>query len=410
LTAPIAPAARPRERLWTLPYALLLFSAHFQFAAFFMVNLTLPLYLEQARAWEIGIVVGAMGAIAILLRPFTGRWADRGGRRPLLLLGAATLVVAFAAYAVTDEVIPLIGVRILHGAGMTVYTTASLTLVADMAPANRRGEAVGFLNMGNNLTQVYAPLLAFAIATQWGFTPLFAIAVGSAAVSLLGAQAVHDPIPRRKRADGRAAPPLLRPSALISRSALLPSAVFLPVTTTMASIWAFLPLFAKERDLGDPGLFFALFGLTLVLVRPLAGLSSDRWGRALVIVPGLALSALAIALLSMAHGQAVFLMVAALFGVAFAMGHTGLLALTVDRSTAGERGVAMATFALTWDVGATAGPILLGVVATASSYATVFMIGAVLIGAGLLNYLPLARAPRRVVAEAVVEDSPQSAS
>jgi MFS family permease len=401
---------RPRERLWTLPYGLLLFSAHFQFAAFFMVNLTLPLYLENARDWEIGIVVGAMGAIAILLRPFTGRWADREGRRPLLLLGAATVVAAFAAYAITDEVIPLIGVRILHGAGMTVYTTASLTLVADLAPSRRRGEAVGFLNMGNNLTQVYAPILAFAIATQWGFRPLFAIAVGSAVVSLLVAQAVHDPIPRHKRTDGHGllSPP--PPGALISRSALPPSAVFLPVTITMASIWAFLPLFARDRDLGDPGLFFTLFGLTLVLVRPLAGLSSDRWGRALIIVPGLALSALAMAFLSMAQSQAAFLMVAVLFGVAFAMGHTGLLALTVDRSTVEERGVAMATFALTWDVGATAGPIALGVVAGASSYATVYMIGAILIGAGLLSYLALARAPRPAVAQAVVEDSAQSAS
>jgi MFS family permease len=401
---------RPRERLWTLPYVLVLFSAHFQFTAFFMVNLTLPLYLENARDWEIGIVVGAMGAIAIVLRPFSGRWADREGRRPLLLLGAATVVAAFAAYAVTDEVIPLIGVRILHGAGMTVYTTASLTLVADLAPSKRRGEAVGFLNMGNNLTQVYAPILAFAIATQWGFTPLFAIAVGSAVVSLVVAQAVHDPIPRRKKADRRGALSPPPPGALICRSALPPSAVFLPVTITMASIWAFLPLFARDRDLGDPGLFFTLFGLTLVLVRPLAGLGSDRWGRAPVIVPGLALSALAMAFLSMAQGQAAFLGVAVLFGVAFAMGHTGLLALTVDRSTVEERGVAMATFALTWDVGATAGPIVLGVVAAASSYATVFMIGAVLIGVGLLNYLALARASRPAVAQAVAEDSPQSAS
>lgn len=375
-----------------------------------MVNLTLPLYLEEARDWEIGIVVGAMGAIAIVLRPFTGRWADRGARRPLLLLGAATLVAAFAAYATTDEVVPLIGVRILHGLGMTVYTTASLTLVADLAPANRRGEAVGFLNMGNNLTQVYAPLLAFAIATQWGFTPLFVIAVGSAVVSLLGAQVVHDPVARPARTDGRPAPISLRPNALISRSALMPSAVFLPVTTTMASIWAFLPLFARDRDLGDPGLFFALFGLTLVLVRPLAGIGSDRWGRPLVIVPGLALIALSMAFLSMSQSQAVFLGVAVLFGVAFAMGHTGLLALTVDRSTPGERGLSMATFALTWDVGATAGPILLGIVAAASSYATVFMIGAILIGVGLLNYLTLARAPRAAVAQAVVEDSPRSAS
>jgi MFS family permease len=92
------------------------------------------------------------------------------------------------------------------------------------------------------------------------------------------------------------------------------------------------------------------------------------------------------------------------------MCHTGLLALTVDRSTAKERGVAMATFALTWDIGATAGPIVLGIVAGASSYATVFMIAAVLIGAGFLNYLALARAPRPAVAQAMVEDSPQSAS
>jgi MFS family permease len=402
--------ARPRERLWTLPYRLLLFSVHFHFASFFMVSSTLPLYVEEARQWEIGIVVGAIGVIAIGLRPFSGRWVDRMGRRPLLLIGALIVLASFAAYAITDAIIPLIAVRLAHGVGMTLYTTAALTLLADLAPDTRRGEAVGFFNMGNNLTQIYAPLLAFAVANHWGFTPLFAIAVGSAAVSLAGALPLRDPRPRPSSAQVAASAPAgRRARPLLSRSALLPASVFFPVTVMMASIWAFLPLFAKERDLGDPGLFFTLFGLTLVLVRPLAGLGSDRWGRAYVIVPGLILGTLAMALLAAANDQALFLVVPVVFGAAFAMSHTGLLALTVDRSGVEERGAAMATFALTWDVGAAAGPILLGVVAAVSSYATVYMIVAGLALVGLLNYLAILRAPRPTVPQPVAGDGPPSA-
>ena len=262
-----------------------------------MVNSTLPLYIEEARQWEIGIVVGAMGIISVGLRPFTGRWVDRVGRRPLLLLGAVTVLAAFAAYAITDAIIPLIAVRLAHGVGMTLYTTAALTLVADLAPASRRGEAVGTFSMVNNVTQVYAPLLAFAVATHWGFTPLFAIAVGSAVLSLGAASAVRDPLPTPSGPNAADSPLADRPAGpLFSRSALLPSSVFFPFTVAMSAIWAFLPLFAKERDLGNPGLFFTLFGLALVLVRPLAGPGSDRWGRSYIIVPGLALAALAMAI------------------------------------------------------------------------------------------------------------------
>ncbi len=89
MAVPMTPVSAERERLWTPTYLLLLCSVHFHFASFFMLVSALPLYVKGAKEWEVGLVVGALGVSAILLRPFTGRWVDSIGRRPLMVLGAA---------------------------------------------------------------------------------------------------------------------------------------------------------------------------------------------------------------------------------------------------------------------------------------------------------------------------------
>src|SRR5215211_6323746 len=93
--APIAPTAR--DPLWTRNYVLTLLSMHCFFLAWAMMFSTLPLYLEDAKKWQIGwIVGGAMGLASISVRIFSGRVADRSGRRPSMVIGAVATAVATA--------------------------------------------------------------------------------------------------------------------------------------------------------------------------------------------------------------------------------------------------------------------------------------------------------------------------
>lgn len=393
VAAPPASPSRPVDRLWTPNYVLLLFSVHTHFASWFMLVATLPLYIEDRPDWQIGFVVGIIGASSVLVRPFTGRWVDRLGRRRFMIAGAAMVTASLLAYGMSDALPALVAVRLFHGVGMALFTTAGLAMAADIAPVSRRGEAMGYFAMVNSASQIYAPALGFLIADRLGFGPMFVFGAVSAAMALLGALALREP-EREHRTAGDA--------GLFAMAALAPCLVFLSLTATMGGVQAFLPLMVEDRELGNPGLFFTLFGVALVLNRVYAGRIADVYGRGAVVVPGLALTSLAMVGLALVATPWLLLLIAVTFGTAFAMGHTGLLALVVDRSDPAERGAAMAMFALTWDVGAALGSLALGGVLDLTNFAMVYLLTASFTAAALAFFLTRLPAGRSALPEIVV--------
>ena len=76
----------------------------------------------------------------------------------------------------------------------------------------------------------------------------------------------------------------------------------------------------------------------------------------------------------------------AITGLGFATVHTTLLALSIDRVAAGQRGGATAVFQVAWDIGQLVAGVGLGLIASAIDIETVFWVSAVLllIGAAAL--------------------------
>jgi MFS family permease len=81
---------------------------------------------------------------ALLLRPFVGWLADAWRRRPMVLIGTACYTVANLMYAVFGSLPVLLMSRVLHGFGLSNYSTASSAFLADIAPPRRRAEAMGY--------------------------------------------------------------------------------------------------------------------------------------------------------------------------------------------------------------------------------------------------------------------------
>jgi MFS family permease len=88
----------------------------------------------------VGLVVGAFSLSAFFLRPWVGGLGDRWGRRPLMVLGAGLFTVSVLGYGTASSPEALAGLRLLTGAGEACFFVGALTAVADLAPAQRRGE------------------------------------------------------------------------------------------------------------------------------------------------------------------------------------------------------------------------------------------------------------------------------
>lgn len=373
--------AESRPHLLTLGFALTCLSAFFFFLSFYLLLPTLPLYALQHGMGEseIGLIIGAFALTSLVVRPYVGRAIDRRGRKGMLLLGTAVFLTASLAYHYTRTVGSLLALRLLHGSGMGFFTTAASAVVTDLAPTARRGEAMGYFGMAANLAMAVGPALGMRLISDGTFSGLFLAAGGVALVAVLLGTGVPETLP------AGTTPPLSAP--LFSRRALFPAGAMLTLCVTYGGVVSFLPLLGRQVGMGNPGLFFTVYAVFLVLTRPQAGLLSDRVGRAAVVLPGMALVAAAMVTLAAASAPGWLLLAGALYGVGFGAAHPALMALTADRVEAAERGQAMATFYAALELGIGSGSVLLGVLLAYSSFPAMFAAAAAVAAAGTLGFL-----------------------
>jgi len=97
-----------------------------------------------ATVASVGVFISAFTLSSAIFSPTIGKLSDRLGRKKLILWGLAGDVV----FGVLTGLVPswhwLLFVRLLNGALSTAATLPTEALIIDSAPAQKRGEAVGF--------------------------------------------------------------------------------------------------------------------------------------------------------------------------------------------------------------------------------------------------------------------------
>ena len=144
----------------------------------------IPLFVGEALGlgteWTgIGLGVFAV-ANAVALFP-TGRWADRVGRRPLMILGTTTATAGMAILVAPANLMLFLVAMAVSGVGTGILAVAPAAIVADVAPA-RSGGAVAFYQMAIDVGAMIGPLAASALVDSggWGSNPVAGYSTGFA--------------------------------------------------------------------------------------------------------------------------------------------------------------------------------------------------------------------------------------
>jgi MFS family permease len=374
-------ATAPADSLRSRPFVLLYVATFLFYLSFQMLLPIIPLYATAlgGRESQIGIVMGIFAFAAMLLRPVAGELADRLGRYPLVLAGSAIFATAAIAYPTVGRTIgALLIIRLFHGAGMGLGPTAGTVMIADLAPPARRGEAMGLYGMAGNASLAIGPFLGVEILDRGGFGWVFAVSSAIALASALVAARLPE-----TRGEPAAAPrPMPSLAGLFSVGALYPAVLVFTLFVPYAAVFTFLPLFALQQRLGNPGLFFTVFALSAVVVRGAAGRLSDRIGRRAVTAPSLAVAGVALLLLARADSMPWLLAAAVVLGVGFGAAQPAILAMAADRVPPAERGRAVGTVYTAWELGIFGGAILFGLWAARWGYRSMWVAGAVSVGLG----------------------------
>ncbi|MEO8555961.1 MAG: MFS transporter [Actinomycetota bacterium] len=112
-----------------------------------------------------------LGYIAVL--PLIGRLSDLVSRQRILLFCLSLFVVGSAVTAVSLELPVLVGGRVLQGIGGGGLVPATLALVADLWPPERRGTPLGVVGAVQELGSVLGPLLGAAVLAVADWRAIF---------------------------------------------------------------------------------------------------------------------------------------------------------------------------------------------------------------------------------------------
>lgn len=128
--------------------------------AFYPLFLVLILGVEEMK------LLGAIESIALfcglLIRPLTGFFADRRGRRHFIWVGYLSLMVSRVTQGLAQIWWHLVPPKVLYEVGRGVRNPPREALLSESVPRNERGFAFGLLDSMDTLGAIVGPLLGLA--------------------------------------------------------------------------------------------------------------------------------------------------------------------------------------------------------------------------------------------------------
>jgi MFS family permease len=366
-------------RLASRPFVAITGASMFAFVSLGMLLPVLPRYAKgplDAGGIGIGLAVGAASLSAFLFQPPAGRLGDRIGRRPLLLGGTLLMAAASLSYVAVSSLEPLIALRFVAGTGEALLFVGAATAINDLAPPERRGQALSFFTLALYGGLAIGPLVGDLVLGGDRFDAVWLVSAGCAlAAGLLILAAVPE-----TRDDHEAE----RTGGLVYRGAIGPGLVLLSALFAFGGFNAFIALYVLDLGFERTGLVFATFACVVIGVRSFGSRLPDTLGArraALVALVGVGTGMLIIAAWPSVAGVFVGTVV---FSFGQALAFPSIMSFTVAGAPPAERGAAVGTISSFVDLAILSGAVVAGALVGPLGYRGAFAVSAVVALGGLL--------------------------
>jgi MFS family permease len=360
------------QRLWTKPFLLFTLSNLFLYMNLQMITPSLPSYVS-GRFGSSSVVISAFAITSIISRLFAGGLMQRANRRTVLLWGLLIFTASSIGFFWAASVVAIILLRMLSGLGFGIASTTYGTMVSDIVPASRMGEGIGYFGLSTSLSMSLAPVIGLYLLNH--FSPSMLFTVGTLLLLIIFPLTLFIKTPKLvKQPAVTMKPSSSKKFDMMDKKLLLPCGLNLLLSITYGGLISFISLFGKEIHILNVGWFFLCNALMVILVRPFSGKLFDKKGHAAVVPVGSILVVIALLLLSSADSMMTLIISALCYGAGYGTLQPALQAWSIQSVTPERRGMANGVFLNSIDLGIALGALCLGVIATATSYATVYKV------------------------------------
>ena len=170
---------------------VLMFTAFLDMVGALMLAPLLPFYAQRMGGGGavVGLLLSSFSAAQLLSAPLWGRFSDRFGRRPTLLVALGASAIAFLIFGYATSIAMLFFSRLVLGAGGGTVGVIQ-AYVADATEPKDRAKSLGWLSAATNAGVALGPVLGSwaAMIGQKSFTVSDrTISIGPAAPGIIAA-------------------------------------------------------------------------------------------------------------------------------------------------------------------------------------------------------------------------------
>lgn len=322
-----------------------------------------PLLAENAFGLEQSIAVGAFvmsfGIAKAITNLFAGTLADRFGRKGVLLIGWLIGLPVPILLIIAPSWNWVIAANLLLGVNQALTWSMTVNMMVDLVPAQRRGVAAGVNEFMGYLGVSLLAFLTGLIASSYGLRPVpFYLGVIVAVLGLLISLTVKE---------------THKPMAALRlrwvKGVGLTSLLGLMTNLKDGLVWLSLPLLLSARGFSptEIGSVAGLYPLIWASGQLVFGPLSDRVGRQVFILSGVALQGVGLIVMALSSQLTGALLAAFLLGLGTSMAYPTMIAQVADKAPLEERASALGLYRFFRDGGYVVGAGLAGLTFSALS-------------------------------------------
>jgi MFS transporter, DHA1 family, tetracycline resistance protein len=348
------------------PLVVIFITVFIDLLGFGIIIPLLPFYAESfgASAFTIGLLNTSFSLMQFLFSPIWGRWSDRIGRKPIILVGLLGSCLSYVTMAVADSLMLLFIARIVGGiAGANIPTAQAY--IADVTTPENRAKGMGMVGAAFGLGFIFGPALGGLLSRYSPETPMWC----AAALCLGNFIAAWFLLPESRRAKAETKS-LGRMEAFRKATRqptlLLILALYFIVTMAFSGFEATFAIFTEARfgyTAASIGFLFAFIGLILSLIQGVfVGRVVKRIGERKLIPAAIFLIALSIGLIPFVWNVPTLLVALGILAVGMGFNNPSLSSmvskLTHEDDQGGVLGLASSIASLGRVVGPAGGGLL----------------------------------------------------
>jgi len=328
---------------------------------------------------EIGLLISVFALPGILLTPILGVLADRWGRKKIIIPALMLFGLAGGVCSLVNGFKYLLVLRFIQGIGAASLGSLTVTIIGDIYSGKERTAAIGYYSGIRNIGLASFPVIGGAMAMGGWRYPflLFFIAIP---VGLLVLSFLKNPEPKNDQS-------LLEHLSGLSKSIKNRRVIGLFIISILSfivyygSYMTYFPILMGHSFGASP----LIIGIIISTMFFTAAFASSKLGKLIKIYSektfleiAFVLYALALMIMSFASKLWLFFASVLIFGTGHGIIYPIIQALLAELAPLEYRATFMSVSGMTFMVGQTLGPLLMGVVISVWGIGGVFYTGAAL--------------------------------